>query len=108
MTPAAATPALTAAAMSETESGGSGASGTSVPAGQQLHQLAEQLLHRQQQQQQQRLYEAAALGFEAEGSADWARRLVGGGGSDTGRHRHLAATQLEFLATVAEEHARRC
>ena len=89
--------------------------------------LAEQLLQRQQQhqqqqqqqQQQQRLYEAA-LGLESEGIKD---SIQGGSKRDnesgnplqgdhvqvarelmaaSGRYRHLATTQLEFL-TAAEE-----
>ena len=112
---------------STSESGGSGASGTSIPGGQTLagtQLLAEQLLQRQQhqqqqQQQQQRLYEAA-LGLESEGIKD---SIQGGSKRDnesgnplqgdhvqvarelmaaSGRYRHLATTQLEFL-TAAEE-----
>ena len=103
---------------SASESGGSGASGTSIPGGQTLsgvhgtQLLAEQLLHRQQQQ---RLYEAA-LGLETEGITDsnrgGSKRDNESGGPLQGynvqvarelcRYRHLATTQLEFL-TAAEE-----
>ena len=104
---------------SASESGGSGASGTSIPGGGQTlsgvqgtQLLAEQLLHRQQQQ---RLYEAA-LGLDTEGITDsnrgGSKRDNESGGPlqgynvqvarELGRYRHLATTQLDFL-TAAEE-----
>ena len=90
-------------------SGESGASGTSGVPGTQLPRLsaAELLLHRQQQQ---RLYEAA-LGLEpAEGINDSIQGGSNGSGNvqaaawepASGRYRHLATTQLEFM-TAAEE-----
>ena len=114
------------------ESGGSGASASSIPGGGQTlaavhgtQLLAEQLLHhqqhqQQQRQQQQRLYEAA-LGLDSEGIRN---SIQGGSKRDnesggamlqgdhvqvaralmaaSGRYRHLATTQVEFL-TAAED-----